>query len=446
METTKLREWLENGGAEGLSWLQLEDFPDTGRGVKTLRPLKSGDIVLTIPGSFLWTVDAAFDDPILGPIISSVKPPLSVEDTLAVFLLFIKSRIERYEGRQAHVKLLPTSYTTSVCFTDEELEICSGSSLYHITKQLKQQIRDDYLQLLNNLFSKHPDLFPLEKFTQNDYMWALCAIWSRGMDFQLPGKQFRCIAPFADMLNHSPDVQLCHTYNPQSDSLQILAGKDYTIGEQVFINYGSVPNNRLLRLYGFVLPNNPYDTYDLVLTTHPLAPLYAQKVTLLESAGLQVNATFPLTLSDPLPLDVLRYLRIQRLSSSEISTVEAKRGARNIVSARNEAEILKALIEACESLLDGFSVPLEKLEANIASSVYQKSDNKWAAAHVSIGEQKIIKMTLQKTRELLALVICAQCGKANENNKRCGRYSGLRFIKKVLLDQHIDKPSLAQSP
>lgn len=168
METTKLREWLENGGAEGLSWLQLEDFPDTGRGVKTLRPLKSGDIVLTIPGSFLWTVDATFDDPILGPIISSVKPPLSVEDTLAVFLLFIKSRIERYEGRRAHVNLLPTSYTTSVCFTDEELEICSGSSLHHITKQLKQQIRDDYLQLLNNLFSKHPDLFPLEKFTQND--------------------------------------------------------------------------------------------------------------------------------------------------------------------------------------------------------------------------------------------------------------------------------------
>jgi hypothetical protein len=168
METTKLREWLENGGAEGLSCLQLEDFPDTGRGVKTLRPLKSGDIVLTIPGSFLWTADAAFDDPIFGPTLSSVKPPLSVEDTLAVFLLFIKSREEGYEGRREHVKLLPTSYTTSVFFTDEELEICSGSSIYHITKQLKQQIREDYLQLLTNLFSKHPDFFPLEKFTQDD--------------------------------------------------------------------------------------------------------------------------------------------------------------------------------------------------------------------------------------------------------------------------------------
>jgi hypothetical protein len=168
MATMKLQEWLENGGAEGLSWLQLENFPDTGRGVKTLRPLKFNDVVLTVPGSFLWTVDAAYDDPVLGPIIRSVKPPLSVEDTLAVFLLFIKSREEGYEGRREHVKLLPTSYTTSVFFDDEELEICSGSSLYHLTKQLRQQIKDDYLQLLSNLFSKHPDLFPLEKFTKND--------------------------------------------------------------------------------------------------------------------------------------------------------------------------------------------------------------------------------------------------------------------------------------
>lgn len=64
-------------------------------------------------------------------------------------------------------------------------------------------------------------------------MWALCTIWSRGMDFRLDGKQFRCIAPFADMLNHSTDVQICHAFDPQSNCLQILAGKDYTIGEQV---------------------------------------------------------------------------------------------------------------------------------------------------------------------------------------------------------------------
>lgn len=400
----KLHEWLENGGAEGLSWLQLDDFPDTGRGVKTLRPLKCNDVILTIPGSYLWTVDAANDDPILGPAISSTKPPMSVEDTLAVFLLFIKSRESEYEGRRAHVELLPKNYSASVFFNDEEIEVCSGSSLYHLTRQLKQQIQGDYHQLYKNLFSKHPDLFPSNKFTQNDYMWALCTIWSRAMDFQLPEKQFRCIAPFADMFNHSSDAKLCHIYDPQSDNLRILAEKDYSSGEQIFINYGAVPNNRLLRLYGFVIPKNPHDSYDLVLTTHPLAPLYAQKVVLFSSAGLQVDSTFSLKVNDPLPLDVLRYLRIQRLSPSEMSTEAAKRGAKDIISARNESEILKALIEACSDLLAGFGTSLEELEKKNASGVYQKGSNAWAAAHVSIGEQKILNMTLQKARDLLTLV------------------------------------------
>ncbi|CAJ0765484.1 12967_t:CDS:2 [Entrophospora sp. SA101] len=421
MATTELQKWLESGGAKGYNWLQLEDFPDTGRGLKTLRPLKYNDLVLTIPSTFLWTVDGALDDPILGPVIHPIKSSLSVEDTLAVFLLFVKSRKEGYEGRRSHVELLPSSYTTSLFFDDDELEICSGSSLYLLTQQLKQQIKDDYLQLFNNLFSKHPDIFPLEKFTQNDYIWALCTVWSRAMDFQLPDKQFRCIVPFADLLNHSFDVQLCHIYDSKSGNLRVVAGKDYAIGEQVFINYGPVPNNRFLRLYGFVLPDNPHDSYDLVLSTHPLAPLYAQKISMLESAGLKADASFPLKLDDPLPLDVLRYLRIQRLTPSEVPTIKVNHGARNVVSARNEAEILGALIEALEGLLAEFGIPLEELESRIASGKYQKGSSSWAAAHVSIGEQRVLRMSLQKAKDLLMLVVCAQCGKANDNNKRCGR-------------------------
>lgn len=53
------------------------------------------------------------------------------------------------------------------------------------------------------------------------------------MDFQFSDKKFQCIAPFADMVNHSLDVQVCHVYDPISGRLQIMAGKDYAPGEQV---------------------------------------------------------------------------------------------------------------------------------------------------------------------------------------------------------------------
>lgn len=168
MSAITLREWLEKGGTEGLSQLQLEEFPITGRGVKALRSFKPNDIILSVPGSFFWTVDAALDDPILGPVLRSVESPLSKEDTLAMFLLFVKSREEGYEGRRSHINLLPTNYQNSIFFTEEELEICSGSSLYFVTTQLIQQIREDYARLLDNLILRYPELFPLEKFTLND--------------------------------------------------------------------------------------------------------------------------------------------------------------------------------------------------------------------------------------------------------------------------------------
>lgn len=54
------------------------------------------------------------------------------------------------------------------------------------------------------------------------------------MDFKLrDGESIRLMAPFADMLNHSPEVGQCHVYDPQSGNLSILAGKSYEPGDQV---------------------------------------------------------------------------------------------------------------------------------------------------------------------------------------------------------------------
>lgn len=71
------------------------------------------------------------------------------------------------------------------------------------------------------------------------------------MDFVLPdGKSLRVLAPFADMLNHSPEVMQCHAYDPLSRSLSVLAGKGYEVGDQVNLPYTlMVLHVRLLRLF-----------------------------------------------------------------------------------------------------------------------------------------------------------------------------------------------------
>ncbi|KAA8621954.1 Rubis-subs-bind multi-domain protein [Pyrenophora tritici-repentis] len=382
-----MENWLKQSGASGLNSLELADFSDTGRGIRTLRRFEEGEKILTIPHGVLWTVKHAYADPLLGPALRSTRSPLSVDDTLATYILFVRSCGSGYDGLRSHVAALPASYTSSIFFAEAELEVCAGTSLYTTTKQLDRQIKDDYRGLVARLFGRHQELFPPDKFTIEDYKWALCTVWSRAMDFQLPdGDSIRLLAPFADMLNHSSEVKQCHAYDALSRNLSVLAGKNYESGDQcaylevffqVFINYGPIPNNRLLRLYGFIVPGNPNDSYDLVLVTHTMAPFFEQKHKLWLSAGLDSISTISLTLTDPLPRSVLRYLRIQRLHESDLAIIAPHQSDAAVekISDSNEVEVLQFLVESISSLLDGFGTQLEKLEEQLAEGFYSPGGN-----------------------------------------------------------------------
>ncbi|KAI1259893.1 hypothetical protein F5Y18DRAFT_420500 [Xylariaceae sp. FL1019] len=440
-----MESWLKGLGATGLDSLTLADFPLTGRGIQTQRSFKKGDKIFTIPKAALWTVKQAYADPLIGSILRNAQPPLSIENIFIIYLLFVQSRQTGYQGPRTHVAALPQTYSSSIFFTDEELDICAGSSLYNITKQLDQQIQDDYREMVMSVFARHPDLFPLDIFTIDRYKWGLCTIWSRGMDFQQPGgESFRLLAPFADMLNHSPDAEQCHAYDFQSGDLTILAGKDYQAGDQVYINYGPVPNNRLLRLYGFVMPENPNETYDLVLSTHPMAPFYELKLKLWDFAGLGSTPTIPLTLTDALPNKVLQYLRIQRLDESDLVSIlpQGASAATRMVSRSNESEVLSFLVEAISGILDSFAIQLKTLEEYFANEKYPVGGNAWAAAHVSLGEQRVLRLTKKRAEDLLAAVgngtsdpeptsstptLCAKCGKDSGPLSLCGRCKAVRY-------------------
>lgn len=160
--------WLKQSGASGLDDLEVADFPVTGRGVRAKRNFKEGERILTIPSASLWTVNHARSDPVLGPVLTSAQPELSVEDILALYVLFVRSRDSGYDGQRSHVAAMPASYSSSIFFTDEEMDICAGTSLHTLTAQLKERVEDDYRQLLIRVLTQHPDLFPLEKFTLED--------------------------------------------------------------------------------------------------------------------------------------------------------------------------------------------------------------------------------------------------------------------------------------
>ncbi|KAJ3023392.1 UNVERIFIED_CONTAM: hypothetical protein HDU68_008627 [Siphonaria sp. JEL0065] len=425
-----------------MSMVELHTFPETGRGLRAKQDLALDSIVLSAEWSTVWTVEAAHQEPVLGEIL--VANQLSVDDTLALYLLFVKlsPKCSKSHSRKAHIKTgIPESYTASAFFEDDELQVAQGSTLYNLTTQSLNQIEDDFRSLLHRIVLRHPDVFPLGKFNLEEYKWALFTIWSRAMDFKVSEeKSLRGIVPFLDMVNHSFDVKQCHVYDPSSNTVKILAGKNYKEGEEVFINYGPVGNTKLLRLYGFVIPGNQFNAFDLVLSTSPLAPFFKEKSDILAAAQVPLDAAFQLTLQTPLPTPVLQYLRIQRLEWTELNLVTAiadktKAGVTPF-TARNEYEILTTLEESFDSILAGFPVKADQLEAWIELGKFKKYSNSWMSAIVSLEEQQILAKSLAEVRRLLAGLVCGQCGKGELGLKKCSRCNVTGYCGAVCQKQH----------
>ncbi|KAJ1556287.1 hypothetical protein HK405_003251, partial [Cladochytrium tenue] len=396
------------------------------RGLRAARAFIAGEDVLTCPRDLLWSAAAARSDPVLAPLLRAAPVAAALgadaddDATLAVFLLFVKlspaCSLPPASPRRTHVATgIPRSYSASVFFGDSALRLCEGSSLYALTP-----IATDYARVAAALFSPNPEVFPPERFTLEEYTWALFTVWSRAMDFQVEssGTNLRVIAPYLDMANHSFSVPQCHAYDPSTGSVKIISGKDYRKGDQIFINYGPAGNSKLLRLYGFVVPENPYDTYDLVLYTDPSAPLYDKKSTLFERAGLNAHVTIPLSLSQPLPDQVLQYLRIQRMGPDDIhAALGSQPPATKRLSVSGERVILSVLEESFSGTLAEFAYSADALVAMLENKVHAPGTDAYGAITVALSEQRILQASLVKVKSLLKLLECASCGKVVDSVK-----------------------------
>jgi hypothetical protein len=49
-------------------------------------------------------------------------------------------------------------------------------------------------------------------------------------------------------------------YTLDKNGLTVYADQHYSAGDQIYISYGVLTNPQLLNIYGFILPDNIYET------------------------------------------------------------------------------------------------------------------------------------------------------------------------------------------
>uniref|UniRef100_A0A8C5MDZ0 SET domain containing 4 n=1 Tax=Leptobrachium leishanense TaxID=445787 RepID=A0A8C5MDZ0_9ANUR len=353
----QLCKWLKERGFQD-DLLRPVEFPDTGRGLATTRFIQPGELLISLPVKCLLTTDTVLQSH-LGEYIKSWSPPISPLLALCVFLVTERHAEDRSLWKP-YLALLPETYTCPVYWEDEVLAFLPEPVKQKAVEQ-KAEVQEFYasslpfFKALQPLF--HEDIDDI--LTYDALRWAWCSVNTRTVymkhtqkDCFSSQKDIYALAPFLDLLNHSPRVQVDAAFNAKSQCYEIRSNVGCKRYDQVFICYGPHDNQRLLLEYGFVAANNPhrsvYVTKEILLLFVPCKDKQlAKKLSLLDEHGFIENLTFG---ADGPSWRLLTAAKLLCLGTEEF-TYWKKVLLGAIVSESNESRALQLVRKVCFHLL-----------------------------------------------------------------------------------------------
>lgn len=219
--------------------LQLFNFPQSGRGLKTPKAIGKGENLIAIPIQKLMT----------RKMLETRFPSHYSTHLMLTSFLIQESSLNECSKWKTYLKSLPKTYDVPYFdLTQDHLDHCPAYLKPHFQSQFDLVQRNFQASNFQDL-----DLFA----------WAWFTVNTRGVYFQ-DGFDNLALAPFLDMFNHDWSVQV--QSKVLKNSFYVLVAETETQAEQqVFINYGPHDNLKLYLEYGFVLSQNPHDAIQLEL-------------------------------------------------------------------------------------------------------------------------------------------------------------------------------------
>ncbi|NXY08910.1 SETD4 protein, partial [Pteruthius melanotis] len=261
LEYIKLKKWLKDRGFED-SNLRPAEF--LGNALNYL--LMAGDLIISLPEKCLLTTGTVLSS-CLGGHLVKWKPPVSPLLALCTFLIAEKHAGEKSPWKP-YLDVLPRTYTCPACLEHDVINL--------LPKPLKKKAQEQKMMIQElfrsskAFFSSLQPLFAENTGTIFNYSaleWAWCTINTRTIYMKHPHREcfslepdVYALAPYLDLLNHSPNVQVKAAFNEQTRSYEIRTNSQCKKYQEVFICYGPHDNQRLLLEYGFVATDNPHSS------------------------------------------------------------------------------------------------------------------------------------------------------------------------------------------
>eukprot|EP01133_Synstelium_polycarpum_P004239 gene4239-4946_t len=351
----KFERWLQEGGVQ-FPKLQIANFNDsTGRGLVTTKRVDENECIVSVPRKYLINVDVAKNHEILGKIFEEVS---GLNDDTILFLFVIYEKENPNSFWRPFFDTLPSYFPTSIHYTATELLELEGTNLFAETLRTKEHLQSIMDLLFPELSNQFPNVFPESLFTWENFLWARSLFDSRAIQLKIDGKIVNCLVPMADMINHNTHAQISRRHFDQdSDCFRMVSCCGVPANAQIFLHYGALQNWELAHYYGFVMPNNCYDSmhigFDMPEDETP--KLTENKLKLLDSNLISIDTHY-LRKGD-IPLRILAALRVALLAEEEFNE---HLDIWNPITRRNEELVLQTLYSTILMLLKQFSSTWEE--------------------------------------------------------------------------------------
>ncbi|PSS16073.1 Ribulose-1,5 bisphosphate carboxylase/oxygenase large subunit N-methyltransferase [Actinidia chinensis var. chinensis] len=395
-----LQKWLSDSGLPPQK-MAIERVEVGERGLVALKNIRKGEKLLFVPPSLFITADSKWSCPEAGEVLKRNGVP---DWPLLATYLISEASVMKSSRWSNYISALPQQPYSLLYWTRSELDRYLEAS--QIRERAIERINDvtgTYNDLRLRIFSQYPDLFPEEVFNMETFKWSFGILFSRLV--RLPSMDGRvALVPWADMLNHSCEVETFLDYDKSSQGVVFTTDRPYEPGEQVFISYGRKSNGELLLSYGFVPREgtNPTDSVELSSSLKKSDKCYKEKFEALKKHGLSASQCFPLRITGwPLELMAYAYLAVSPPSMNRQFDEMAAAASNKITSKKDirypeiEEQALQFILDSCESSISKYTKFLQAsgsmdLDVTSPKQLNRKLFLKQLAVDLCTSEQRIL--------------------------------------------------------
>eukprot|EP01103_Thecamoeba_quadrilineata_P006590 TRINITY_DN16318_c0_g1_i1.p1 TRINITY_DN16318_c0_g1~~TRINITY_DN16318_c0_g1_i1.p1 ORF type:complete len:448 (+),score=74.26 TRINITY_DN16318_c0_g1_i1:27-1370(+) len=267
--------WLAQNG---VNTSQLDDdleiyyHPYRGYGARAKRHIQTYDLLMNIPESVIinWKTIRRH-----APGLFTLIHPFIGKDHINPLVIFLMhEKIKRNNSFfLPYFRVLSDPVPWVGDFAHEELELFEDPELIQSLNETRTNMESGYVEVVLQIFTRYPDVFPLEKYNFELFKWAFLVFETRAFNVPAFISQDKCSAsicadgllPMVDMINHNSikRLELRHDMSLLNNRISFLHETDTLPGEEVFIMYNPHDNRDLLAQYFILLNDNPYDFYSI---------------------------------------------------------------------------------------------------------------------------------------------------------------------------------------